>query len=169
MAWSDNMTLMLRYIINDVDTPQKYSDNRLQTSLLIAAKFVGSELNFSQVFYPDFMNLTLSPDPTIEPTIDDWYANLTVLKAAQQIVSGEWKVLSNGGAIMFKEGSAMVDMRESAKTKKDFLLDLERQYDDAKLTYQMAIRPSVAAIIGPFNIYGGNFYSPGNNYYYRGR
>lgn len=169
MAWQDSMPLMLRYLIGDIDTPQTYSDTRLQTSLLIAAKFVGSEANFSQRFNPDYVNLTLIPDPTIDPTIDDWYTNLTVMKASCQILIAEWKILVGGGAIMFKEGSAMVDMRELARHKKDLVIDIEKQYEHAKLTYQMAVRPSVASVIGPFNIYAGNFRGPVYPYSQRDR
>lgn len=169
MAWQDSMPLMLRYIIGDVNIPQTYTDSRLQTSLLIAAKFVGSEVNFSQVFSPDFVNLTLSPDPTVSPTVDDWYSNLTVLKAACQILTAEWQLLAGGGAIMFKEGSSMVDMRELARHKKDLVFDIEKQYNDSKLTYQMAVRPSVASVIGPFNIYAGNFRGPVYPYSQRDR
>ena len=169
MSWQDHLPLMLRYIIGDVDVPQKYTDTRLQTSILIAGKFVGTEANFSQIFVPDYVNLTLNPDPTIDPYTDDWYANLTVLKAAYQILFNEWKILTNGGAIMFKEGSATVDMRELAKHKKDLIADIEEQYNHAKLTYQMAVRPSVASVIGPFNIYAGNFRGPVYPYSQRDR
>lgn len=165
MAWTDVMPLMLRYIIGDVDCPEKYTDLRLQTILLISGKFVGAEATFSQNFIPDLTLMTLTPDPTVDPTLDDWYANLTVLKAAHNIVLAEHKILTNGGAIMYKDGSATVDMRELAKYKKELLKDLAEQYDHAMLNYKMAVRPSCASVIGPINIRAGNMRGPNFPYY----
>jgi hypothetical protein len=160
MAWTDEMPLMLRYIIGDVDVPQKYTDNRLQTSLLVSCKFVSAEANFSQVFVSNLTAMTLTPDPTVDPTIDDWYSNLVVLKSACQIIQAEEKLLTNGGAIMFKEGSAMVDMRDLARHKKELLTEVLSQYDNAMLNYKMGVRPSCAAVIGPINIIAGNMRGP---------
>lgn len=169
MAWYDVMPLMLRYTIGDIDAPQKYTDQRLQTSILIAAHFVGADANFSQIFHTDLMNMELTPDPTVDPTVDDWYANLSTIKAACQIVQQEFRILTNGVAIMFKEGSAMVDARQLADNKKALLDDLNKQYDQLLLTYKMAVRPSMSAVIGPFNIYAGNFRGPVYPYTQRDR
>lgn len=164
MPWQNEMTIMLRMIINDFDDPQSYTDIRLQQTLVVGAQFVNSSFNFSQLFTVDVSGIDLSPDPTVSPTIDDWFSNLTVLQTAVMIVRGELKAMSVG-AIMFKEGSATVDMREGVKWKAGLLKEISDQFDHAKLTYQMAIRPSCAAIIGPFNILAGNFRAP---YYSRG-
>lgn len=165
MAWNDVMPLMLRYIIGDVDAPEKYTDIRLQTVLLISSKFVSAEATFSHDFVSDLTLMTLTPDPTCGSTIDDWFANLTVLKAAHTMVQSEHRILTNGGAIMYKDGSATVDMRELAKHKKDLLDDLAKQYNDAMLSYKMAVRPSCAAVIGPINIRAGNMRGPMYPYY----
>src|SRR5690242_5214306 len=108
VAWQDQMTIMLRYTIGDVSCPNTYSDSRLQQALVIGAQYVSPSLNFSQQFTVNVVDIDISPDPTVSPTIDDWFTNLTVLKTAYQILFNEWKLLTNGGAIMFKEGSAMV-------------------------------------------------------------
>lgn len=160
MAWTDVMPLMLRYIIGDTDSPEKYCDERLQTMLLISARFVGAEATFSQNFVSDLTLMTITPDPTCPDTLDDWYSNLTVLRAAHSIVQSEHKLLTNGAAIMYKDGSATVDMRDLAKHKKDLLQDLAKQYSDALLNYKMGVNPSCAAVVGPINIVGGNMRGP---------
>lgn len=162
MAWNDTLTTMLRYIIGDVaeGCDQKYNDSRLQTQILVSSKFVASEANFSQTFASDLMMMTLTPDPTVNPTIDDWFSNLVVLKAALQITQIEHRILTNGGAIMYREGSAMVDMRDLARHKKELLDQLVEQYDFAMLNYKMAVRPSCASIVGPINIIAGNMRGP---------
>lgn len=169
MAWTDQLPLMLRYVVGDVDTPQKYADARLEQALVIAGKFVENEANFSQSFNCDVAAITISPDPTIDPYIDDWFSNLVVLKAAFQIAQSEFRILSRGGAMMFKEGSATVDTREQAKYYQALYNSLKTQYEDALFKYQMVVRPSVGSVIGPFNIYAGNFRGPVYPYSYRDR
>lgn len=169
MAWNDVMPLMLRYIIGDVDCPETYTDVRLQTMILISGKFVAAEATFSQNFVPDLTLMTLTPDPTCEPTLDDWYANMTVLKAAHNIILSEHKLLTNGSAIMYKDGSATVDMRDLAKHKYELLKDISKQYSDAMLNYKMGVNPSCAAIVGPINIVAGNMRGPMYPYTVRDR
>jgi hypothetical protein len=168
VAWTDSTTIMLRYIIGDVNVPQAYSDSRLQQTLAIAAMFVDSEMNFSQPFVVDPVAITITPDPSIAPTIDDWFTNLMVIKATQIILESELKALT-AGALMFREFNSIVDRREGAKWLAQLLKDKIAEYSDARMRYQCAVRPSIASIIGPFNILAGNFRGPVYPYTQRDR
>lgn len=158
MAWTDSMPLMLRYLINDIDSPV-YTDTRLQTMLTIAAKFVIAEFNFSQPFVSNPVALTITPDPTDSTTLDDWFANLTVYKAAIIIVRNELKA-DSVKAISFKEFHSAVDMTGIAKNKKMILDDLQQAYEHAELEYRMGVRVSASAVLTPFNIYSGGWRGP---------
>ncbi len=168
MAWQEETTISLRYIIGDVNTPETYTDSRLLQTLVIAAKFVDSEMNFSHNFVVDPLNMTITPDPTLDPTTDDWFTNLMVDKAAIIIVQSELKALA-AGALMFKEFNSVVDRREGVKWHMALLKQLTDEYSDARMRYQCAVRPSIASIIGPFNILAGNFRGPVYPYTQRDR
>lgn len=168
MAWGEQLPIMVRYMIGDVEDPYTYNDQRLQMSILIAAKYVDNELNFSQAFEIDIIGMTISPDPTVSPTIDDWFSNLSVLRACLMITTAEMKAMT-ANALYFKEGSTTVDMREQLKYKQEMLKQFKQDYDHAKLSYQLAVRPSCNAIIGPFNIMAGNFRGPVYPYTQRDR
>lgn len=172
--WSDVMTTMLRYMINDYGSPQTYSDNQLITALLVSGIFVSQELDFSQVFVPDVINLTLTPDPTgptapIEDSMgniltpsappDYNYINLVVLRTAIMINMNEYRAAC-GSAIMFKEFHSQADMRGIVTAKKAMWDELQKLYDEKRMHYQMGIRVSGQAVLSPINIIAGGWRGP---------
>ena len=80
MSWQQEMTTMLRVLINDMDDEQTYSDTRLEQLLVLSAKYVQQEISFVTTYTVDVAALSISPDPTTEP--DNSFINFTVLKAS---------------------------------------------------------------------------------------
>ncbi len=154
--WYDVMTTMLRYMINDYGTPQIYSDNVLQTMLLINAAYEVQELNFSQTFTVDIQNLILTPDPTANDPKDYNLVNLTVLRTAVMVAMNEYKTATNS-AINFREFHSQADMRGIAPAKKALWEELQKLYDEKRMHYQIGIRVSSKAILSPINIFGGGW------------
>ncbi len=154
--WSDVMTTMLRYMINDFGNPQTYDDNQLQMMLLVNAAYEVQELNFSQTFTVDIQNITLSPDPTVNDPKDYNLVNLTVLRTAVMVFANEYKASTNQ-AIMFKEFHSQADMRGIAPHKKDLWLEFQKLYEEKRMHYQIGIRVSSKAILSPINIFGAGW------------
>lgn len=155
MAWTTTMPLQLRYIINDVgdvNVPQRYTDSRLQTALLVGAQFVGNELNFSQPFEPDLNALTLNPDPTLPPQ-DYSFVNLTVMRTAVIILTAEWQG-STSQAFSFKEFQSSADLRSISLAKKGLADAIYGMYEQQRMQYQLGVRLSAAAICSTINIWG---------------
>jgi hypothetical protein len=157
--WSDVMTTMLRYMINDYGSPQVYTDNVLQTMLLINAAYEVQELNFSQVFTVDIPNLSINPDPIDNNPKDYNLVNLTVLRTAVMVAMNEYKA-STINAIFFKEFHSQADMRGIAPAKKALWEELQKLYDEKRLHYQIGIRVSGQAILSPVNIIAGGWRGP---------
>jgi len=149
--WDVDMVQMLRYLIGDVESPQSYTDDRLKIQVLVGAKFVVPAFNFSQIFRVNLTTQTLSPDPTIDPTTDDWFTNLTVYKAAIILLQNELRT-SSFQSVSFKEFNTSVDLRDVAKNKKVLLDALTAEFEHAELEYRMGVRISGAAILTPFGI-----------------
>lgn len=81
MPWQDEAIPTLRIIINDMDTVSPaYSDIRLEQTLVVAAKLIMQEINFTNIYTVSVENLTISPDPV--DTSDLAYTNMMILKAA---------------------------------------------------------------------------------------
>ena len=172
--WSEVMTTMLRFMVNDYGTPQTYTDNVLKSALLVNAQFVAQELNFSQTFTVDLVKLNLTPDPTggMPPQFDSMgnqitpatppdynFINLTVLRTAVMITMNEYRTATNS-AIMFREFHSQADMRGIAAAKKELWTELEKIYKQKQLHYQVGIRVSGQAILSPINIIAGGWRGP---------
>lgn len=87
MAWQDDMTEVLRVMVNDLAS-ERFTDDTLERSLVVAAFQVLRDASFSQSFVVSIAQSTILPDPTLEATRDDSFVNLVTLKAACIIDQG---------------------------------------------------------------------------------
>lgn len=175
MSWRDEMTTMLRYLINDVDeTEYKYSDDRLATTILVAARLMFLNCDFAQTYSINVNAITLAPDPTDSATPDEPFVILTCLRAACIILGSEIKAES-GNAISIKDGPSAIDLRGVTATLTTLYKDLSGKYDKLLLEYRAGNSIGGAAILGPYSpgsrgIYyddhrnGGYFNTFGGNY-----
>lgn len=160
MSWQNTIPIMVRYLINDVDsTNYKYSDARIEKTTLVGAQFVSLELEFVNNYVVDIANDTISPDPTDSDTKDSSFINLAALKTACIIIGSEMK-LEAANAISVRDGSSSIDLRGVSSTLAILYKDLCDKYskmaDDYKFTGETG-----QAILGP--------YSPGADFIARTR
>jgi len=151
MSWQVEFPLIIRYMINDIDTPQTYADARLQELALISALRTNAEISFPHNYVVDIVGSGLSPDPTLDPR-DDNFISLVTLNAAYTLAYSEAK-MSAGQGIAIKDGSSSIDLKGVAQYKFSIAQDLKQQYDDAKLAYQAGNHIVGSAILSPFRIY----------------
>lgn len=108
MTWQTEMTPILRYMINDLDsTNYAYTDARLQQSLLVGAQLVSTELTFNKDYEINVAGSSLTPDPTDEPR-DDSFINLVCLKSTVIIYGGELRLVS-GKSLRVIDGPSQID------------------------------------------------------------
>lgn len=154
MAFEDDAVEILRVLVDDTETPPKYTDAKLLRVLTVAAFQVLNELEFSQDFQVSLGNQTVTPDPTDDATRDDSLVNLVTLMAACVMNRGE-AVAAAQRAIAVKDQGSAVDLRGVFGAK---LQLLEKGwcavYEDAKLQYQTGReRVAGAAVMTPFRLY----------------
>ena len=83
MSWQGQMTTVVRHLVNDTDsTKYKFSDDRLETSILVASQLVISETDFANSYDINVEGCRLSPDPTDSATKDNDFIALVCLKTA---------------------------------------------------------------------------------------
>lgn len=80
MAWQNELTIIVRTLINDIDEPYEYSDSRIQQILTVAAKYVQFDVNLDYLYNVDVVASTITPDPTEKN--DDTFISIVCLKAA---------------------------------------------------------------------------------------
>lgn len=156
MAWQGEMVEIFRVMLNDLDEPPTYSDERLARILVVSAHMVLVEMQFSRPFFADIENLDIIPDPTLTDSRDDAFINLVCFKGG--CISDRGKItISAGQAVTIRDGSSSIDLRGVA----DAQLKLLEQgwcsvYDDARFRYMAGQVNNIgAAIMTPFRVFAG--------------
>lgn len=157
MSWRNEIPLMVRHLIDDLNpSAYKYSDERIETSVLVSAQLLTIETDFSSTYSIDISNGQLSPDPT-SPR-DNAFINLTALKSACMIVGSEIKTEA-ANSISIKDGPSSIDLRGVASTLVILYKDLCEKYSKLLLDYRAGGSIAGQAILGP--------YSPASDYVVR--
>ncbi len=161
MSWQGEMTTMVRQLIYDVDASNyTYSEERLETTILVAAQIVSTEIDFEQKYVIDVEQCTLTPDPT-DPTKalasankDDGFINLVSLKSACIIMGSELKTNALN-AVRVSDGPSSIDMTAVANYIKYLYEHACKQYEEYKFNYAAGNNAVGKAILSP--------YSPGSD------
>ena len=163
MSWQGEMTTMVRYLINDADSSNyTYSDERIETTVLVSAQLVISEVDFENTYTVDVEQCYLSPDPT-DPTSglttankDDGFISLVSLKASCILLGSEMKTHALT-SVRVTDGPSSVDCTSVAKYLQALHKNACDAYEDYKFNYAAgsSAGSSGKAILTP--------YSPGSN------
>lgn len=156
MSWQGQISTIVRHLISDVDpTNYKYSQKRLETTILVAAQLLTTETDLKQPYSINVEQCGLSPDPTDNDTKDDDFLALVSLKCACIILGSEVRSEA-GNAISIKDGPSAIDLRGVSSTLMALYKDLCEKYDQMLLDYRSGNSLGGHAIIGP--------YAPGSDY-----
>ena len=149
------MGTIVRHLINDINPDSyKFSNSRLETTILVAAQLSQMNIDFSNSYTINVENCTLSPDPTVTSTIDDPFVTLICLRTACIIIGSEIRSES-GNAISIKDGPSAIDLRGVTQTLTVIYKDLCEKYEHLLLEYRAGSSLAGQAILGP--------YSPGSD------
>jgi hypothetical protein len=116
--WKTDLVIILRVIINDVFSPQKYTDSYLQTVLVAAGILAENDIKFSVDYNFDISNIEITPDPFV---IQDGAAQAILsLKAACLLTQAEFKA-ALGQGIRIRDGDSVIDTSVSFRGYRDIL------------------------------------------------
>lgn len=149
MSWQVELTVILRHLINDLDTVQSYSDSRLEEVLAVAAHFVLTDTTFDTEYSVDVDETTISPDPTTSSPKDINFTTLVCLKAACIISSAETKTYAMSG-MKITDGPSTIDMSPVAQSMISRQKDICGKYESTRKQYLLGNAKNVAAVLGPY-------------------
>lgn len=156
MSWQGHISTMIRHLVNDLDeTSYKYSDKRLEKTILVAAQMLLTNVNLVQPYNVNIEGCSLSPDPTDADTKDDDFIVMVALKSACIILGSEVRSES-GNAISIKDGPSAIDLRGVSSTLMALYKDLCEKYEQAVIDYSAGNSIAGHAILGP--------YAPGSDF-----
>lgn len=168
--WQKPSVLILRSLINDLDCPQKYTDNRLSQVLSVAGYQLLRETEFGQPFAVDVVAQSITPDPmdVTNQTSDDNFINLMTMKAACIIDTGS-AMLAAQAATAGKDMNTAWDLRGVAENlmtllDKGWCATFEETFDK----YLSGEGTISAAIMSPFRLRARQYSTPFLYGYLRG-
>ena len=133
MAWYNELVLILRHLIDDLDSSSEtYDDDRLEEVLIVAAQLMTTQVDFDNSYTIDVDLHSISPDPTSAGNKDDDFINLTCIKAACIILTGEAKSLA-AQSYTIKDGPSSISVKGAYDATKNLL-------DQMKLYLALAIQ-----------------------------
>lgn len=150
MSWQGQMGTIVRHLINDLDSSNyKYSDERIETAILVASQLMIMNVDFNNTYDINVEACKLSPDPTDSDTKDNPFITLSCLRAACIIIGSEIRSES-GNAISIKDGPSAIDLRGVTQTLTVLYKDLCEKYEHLILEYRAGNSVAGHAILGPY-------------------
>lgn len=135
MSWKTEIIEQVRIIINDIDSPQTYTDSRIERVVIIAAFQSLKEIDFSTTYSINIATQTISPDPTSSASRDADFINLVSLKTACLMLTGELRKYSLG-SVSITDGPSTINMGQVFTNLQKTYNEILRQYEKYKVTYQ---------------------------------
>lgn len=173
MSWQTELTTIVRVLINDLNEPYEYSDNRIQQILAVAGRYVQFDINLTNKYTIDVVNKNISPDPT--EISDAIFTSFVCLKAACIIDQGTFRTKAAMEGIRTALGPASLSFGGSL-TGWQAIIDHGAcgVYDELTSHWDVKEATAIAAVLSPFvnnkfdprylNV--GPFRNVGNNDFY---
>lgn len=157
MAWQTDITNLVRVLINDLSDTPTYSDDRIIQTIVIAARYVGFDINLSREYNIDSVNATISPDPTEPDTKDELFNCLLGLKTACIIDQSTFRTKAIHNGITAALGPAKLSVSNMDSYR--YILEQGpcKTYNELTEHWDVANASAITAILSPFV---GNKFDP---------
>lgn len=158
MAWTIEIPLITRVWINDLDANPTYSDARIKQVVVVAALNVNREVSFTEDYDIDVVNETISPDPTLDASLDNDFTALVALKAACILDQSTYRTKAVNEGIKAGLASATLDTKGNLKGYLDLLnVGPCAMYAQLRQEFEIGNPNMVEAVLSPFV---GNDFDP---------
>jgi hypothetical protein len=173
MSWQSEMIITTRVLINDLDTPYQFSDERMEQILVVAGKYVQFDINLDHLYNINVVTPSIDPDPTIYN--DSIFISITCLKAACILDQGTFRTKAALEGIATSLGPASLNF---GGTLEGWQAIIDHGacalYDELTSHWDVKNATAWAAVLSPFvgnrfdprYLHSGPFRSMGNNDFY---
>lgn len=156
MAWNIEIPIIVRTLINDLEEPQQYTDERLLQIISVAAKYVQFDVVLDHQYSVDVTTPNINPDPTNDR--DEIFISLVSLKSACIIDQSALRTRAVSEGIRAALGPAVLSVNNSLS---GFLAILDKgpcaAYDELTSHWDVKEATAIRAILSPFV---GNKFDP---------
>jgi hypothetical protein len=160
MAWQNELVLMLRHIIDDLDpTNYRFSDSRLEETILASTYLLQVDVEFIASYQVNVDEGSLNPDPTTLSPKDNDFIALCCLQAGILLYRSMMKTYALQ-SISIRDGNSSLDTRGIVQNLNVIYKDLCQKFESAIFMYKAGEYGFGKSILGP--------YSPGSDTANRG-
>jgi hypothetical protein len=160
MAWQNELVLLLRHMIDDLD-PDNYtfSDSRLEETILASTYILQVDIEFNNAYQVNVDEGSLIPDPTTSSPKDDDFIAMCCIQSAIVIYRSLIKTYSLR-SFSISDGPSSLDTRSVVSGLNIAYKDLVEKFEHMVLMYKTGKYGFGKSILGP--------YSPGSDTANRG-
>lgn len=156
MSWTQEIPAIVRILINDMENPPKYTDERLLQIITVAGKYVQFDVNLDHNYTIDVVNLNISPDPTDDN--DSIFISLISLKAACLVDQSTLRTRAALEGIRASLGPANLSVAGSLAGIKMIIEEGPcATYDELTSHWDVKEATAIRAVLSPFV---GNRFDP---------
>ena len=156
MYWGPELLIMIRILINDLETPATYSDDRITQLAVVSARYVIMDANLSVSYSLNIVAKTISPDPADPNSYDDIFLGLIALKSACLLDQSTFRTRAALEGLSARLGPAALTVGGSLSGYKTILESGPcALYDALVFDYNVGNATAVRAVLSPF--VGNNF------------
>ena len=160
MSWQLEIPIIVRVWINDLDDNPTYSDARLKQVVVVSALNVKREVSFTESYDIDILNETISPDPTVDNSLDNDFTALVALKAACILDQSTYRTKAVNEGIKTSLASASLSVQGNLKGYQTLLeVGPCAMYSQLRTEFEVGNPNTCQAILSPFV---GNKFDPRN-------
>ena len=158
MYWEIEIPIIVRNLINDLQDPVTYTDERIQQLAVVASQYVLNDLNLSVTYVVDIINQTITPDPSDPESRDTDFIGFIALKSACILDQSTFRTKAALEGIKTALGSANLSISGNLAGYK-MILDQDqgpcKLYEQLTLDHNIGNATAVSAVLSPF--VGNNF------------
>lgn len=161
MSWQTEIPIIVRVLINDLDSQPMYSEERLLQTIAVAAKYVQFDVVLDHAYSVDVANSMITPDPTEDR--DEIFISLVSLKAACIIDQSTFRTKAVNEGIRVALGPAQLWVAGNLAGWKTLLeLGPCATYEELVSHWDVGQATTARAILSPFV---GNKFDPRSFYF----
>lgn len=144
--WQDELLIMLRFLIGDFAEPHIYDDDRLVSTLVIAAKYVQQDVALDISYVVDIDTEEIDPDPMG----DEVFATLIVLKAGCLLDQAKARDNARKSGVSVRVGPSSVALNTASPLYELLLSEGPcGLYDRAKFDFSFTNLKALRALVTP--------------------
>lgn len=158
MYWEIEIPIIVRNLINDLEDPPIYTDDRIKQLAVVASQYVLNDINLSITYTVDIINQTITPDPSDPNSRDTDLIGFIALKSACILDQSTFRTKAALEGIKTALGSANLSISGNLAGYK-MILDQDqgpcKLYEQLTLDHNIGNATAVSAVLSPF--VGNNF------------